>query len=203
MGTSAGVTETARAPAAAIALTFDDGPDPRGTPAVLEALARAGAQATFFVIAPCAERHPDLLRRAQAEGHRIELHCDRHVRHTDLDPAAIESDTERALERLAALGVEPALWRVPWGVRTTATEEAASAFGLNLVGWDVDTHDWRGDDAAEMFAATRGQLEPGAVVLAHDGIGPGARRADCAHTAAYVAHVADLAAGAGLELSPL
>ncbi|HLI60500.1 MAG TPA: polysaccharide deacetylase family protein [Solirubrobacteraceae bacterium] len=189
--------------AAALALTFDDGPDPRGTPGVLDALERAGARATFFVIAPAAERHPELVRRALASGHRVELHCDRHIRHTELDERAIREDAERGLLRLTRLGVEPTLWRVPWGVEAEATPAVAAELGLTLVGWDVDTHDWRGDDAAQMLTATRAALAPGAVVLAHDGVGPGARRPDCARTADYVDLVAGHAARAGLALASL
>jgi peptidoglycan-N-acetylglucosamine deacetylase len=186
-----------------LALTFDDGPDPRGTPAVLEALDRAGSVATFFVIAPAAEEHPALLRRIERSGHRIGLHCDRHIRHTEMDDASIRADTERALERLAGLGVRPALWRVPWGVRTDATTRVAEEFGLTLVGWDVDTHDWRGDDAVDMFLGAKSQLISHAVVLAHDGIGPGAKRTDCAQTATFVTLAADHAARSGLTLNAL
>lgn len=196
-------TMTPRRNGTGLALTFDDGPDPRGTPAVLDALEGAGSVATFFVIAPAAEHHPALLRQIEHSGHRIGLHCDRHIRHTEMDEAGIRADTERALERLAALGVRPTLWRVPWGVRTDDTTRVAEELGLTLIGWDVDTHDWRGDDAVDMFVNTRSRLTPDAVVLAHDGIGPGARRTDCAQTAAFVALVADHAARSGLTLSAL
>lgn len=170
---------------------------------MLDALRDAGATATFFVIAPCAERHPDLLARTLSDGHGVGLHCDRHVRHTELDEAGIRRDAERALQRLARLDVHPTLWRVPWGVRGPGTEDVAGELGLALVDWDVDTHDWRGDTAPDMFTATSGELIPGTVVLAHDGIGPGARRADCSQTAAYVGLVAGHAAEAGLTLAPL
>jgi peptidoglycan/xylan/chitin deacetylase (PgdA/CDA1 family) len=186
-----------------LALTFDDGPDPRGTPAVLDALERTGSLATFFVIAPAAEARPELLRRVASSGHRIALHCDRHVRHSEMDEAGIREDTARALRRLARLGVRPTLWRVPWGVQTEHTARVAAEFGLTLVGWDADTHDWRGDGAADMFRAIRPALRPDAVVLAHDGIGPGATRGDCSETAAFVALVADYAARAALTLSVL
>jgi peptidoglycan/xylan/chitin deacetylase (PgdA/CDA1 family) len=186
-----------------LALTFDDGPDPRGTPAVLDALERTGSPATFFVIAPAAEARPELLRRVASSGHRIALHCDRHVRHSEMDEAGIREDTARALRRLARLGVRPTLWRVPWGVQTEHTARVAAEFGLTLVGWDADTHDWRGDGAADMFRAIRPALRPDAVVLAHDGIGPGATRGDCSETAAFVALVANYAARAALTLSVL
>ena len=173
-------------PAGAMMLTFDDGPDPRGTPAVLDALRRAGARATFFVIAPRAQHHPDLVRRIAAEGHTIALHCDEHVRHCERDEAWLQCDTERALDRLARLSVHPTLWRAPWGALAPWSGALAKRLGLALVGWDVDTHDWRGDRAQTMLAAHRKAMTDGAVVLAHDGIGPGARRADCAQTAAFV-----------------
>jgi peptidoglycan-N-acetylglucosamine deacetylase len=63
-----------------VALTFDDGPDPCGTPAVLDALEAIGARATFFVVAPRALRHPALIRRTLAAGHDVQLHCWEHVR---------------------------------------------------------------------------------------------------------------------------
>ncbi|MGH2909025.1 MAG: hypothetical protein ACRDK8_07005, partial [Solirubrobacteraceae bacterium] len=91
----------------------------------------------------------------------------------------------------------------PWGVRGEATAAVAAQFGLALVGWDIDTHDWRGDAAGQMFARTRAELAADAVVLAHDGIGPGALRTDCAQTAAYVALVAAHAARAELALTSL
>jgi peptidoglycan-N-acetylglucosamine deacetylase len=186
-----------------LALTFDDGPDPRGTRRVLEALARAGATATFFVMAPQASRHPELVEGIRADGHRIGLHCEEHVRHSERDEATLRRDTERALERLARLGVHPRLWRAPWGDLAPFSGAVAADHGLRLVGWDVDTHDWRGDPAERMFADTRAALRDDAIVLAHDGIGPGARRTDCAATAEYVELVARHAARAGLELAAL
>src|SRR5579862_7189795 len=99
----------------ALALTFDDGPDPRSTPRLLDMLGEAGASATFFVIAPRAAAHPDLLERMRREGHAIGLHCDQHVRHSSRDADWCARDADRALERLRELGVKPLLWRTPWG----------------------------------------------------------------------------------------
>ena len=188
---------------ASLTLTFDDGPDQRGTPAVLEALRAADATATFFVIGPDAERHPDLLTQIAEDGHGIGLHCDVHIRHSELDRSRVLRDTERALGRLDALGMTPTLWRTPWGVIEPFTREVAERFGLRLVGWDVDTHDWRGDSAETMLAATRNGLRAGSIVLLHDGIGPGARREDCRQTAAYVRLAARWAAWQGLGMCAL
>lgn len=183
-----------------VILTFDDGPDPVWTPRVLDVLAAAGARATFFPIAPRAAAHPDLVARMRTDGHEIGLHCDEHVRHSTQTEAWLIADTERALERLSDLGVTPTRWRPPWGDAAPFTREVAEARGLILTGWTVDTHDWRGDSAAAMFAETRDGLLEEAIVLAHDGIGPGARRVDARETVAYTARVIDFAREIGLTL---
>jgi peptidoglycan-N-acetylglucosamine deacetylase len=186
-----------------LALTFDDGPDPACTPRLLDLLGEAGATATFFPIAPRAEQHPDLIHRMVSEGHAVGLHCDEHVRHCDRDREWGQADTARALKRLRGLGVSAAHWRTPWGVTADWTAAVAREHGLELVGWTVDTNDWRGHPADAMFAATHDQLVPGAIVLAHDGIGPGARRTDAAQTMAYVELAIEYARQRGLRLRAL
>lgn len=186
-----------------LAITFDDGPDERWTAVLLERLAAHAARATFFVVGPRAAEHPRLIRRMLAHGHAVGLHCDAHVRHSRRDRAWLEADTERALARLARIGVRPTLWRTPWGDLAPWTQAVAERHGLRLVHWSVDSHDWRGDSAGEMFSATRARLRAGAVVLAHDGIGPGARRAGAAETVAYMELVAEFAAARRLRLEAL
>ncbi len=180
-------------------LTFDDGPDPRGTPQVLDALAAARAEATFFVLAPRAAAHPELIERIRAEGHAIGLHGHEHLRHSDLSRAVGEDDTDRALDVLAGLGVRPSFWRTPWGVEGAWTREVAAERSLDLVHWDADTHDWRGDRAPVMLAAVAPDLRDGAIVLAHDGLGPGALREDCLETAALVGPLVEAGRQLGLE----
>ncbi len=186
-----------------VALTFDDGPDDLGTPLVLDALARARARATFFVIAPRAAAHPELMARMRDDGHAIGLHCDEHVRHSDRDEEWCAADTARALDRLGELGIAPGLWRTPWGDTASWTPRIAAEHRLRLVGWTIDTHDWRGDRASAMYAETRGQLQDGAIVLAHDGLGPGAQREDVRETVSYVERVAEHGRAHGLELEAL
>ncbi|HET9094653.1 MAG TPA: polysaccharide deacetylase family protein [Solirubrobacteraceae bacterium] len=186
-----------------LALTFDDGPDAHWTPVLLDALARHGATATFFVVAPRAAAQPGLVRRMLDHGHSVGLHCEVHVRHSQRERAWVEADTERALARLRRIGVVPTLWRTPWGDTAPWTDAVARHHGLRLIHWTVDTHDWRGDDAPAMFAATQDALGPGAVVLAHDGVGPGARRSDAAETVRYLDLVAGHAASRALRLEAL
>jgi peptidoglycan-N-acetylglucosamine deacetylase len=188
---------------AAVALTFDDGPDPVWTPALLDLLGELNARATFFPIASRAAAHPALMARARAEGHTVGLHCDAHVRHTDRDIDWVRRDTRDALERLAEIGLTPKLWRTPWGDTARWSGAVAREHGLRLVGWTTDTHDWRGDAARDMFNATRPALETGAIVLAHDGMGPGARRDGAVETLAYVRRVAADASRRSLSLEAL
>ncbi|MCA1729625.1 MAG: polysaccharide deacetylase family protein [Actinobacteria bacterium] len=168
------------------ALTFDDGPDHVWTPRVLDALDRARARATFFVIAPLALEHRDIIAAALDAGHRLEFHCTVHARHTRISRHEVETDTRTGLDMLRSLGVEPRLWRPPWGVLAPWTEEVAEEFGLQLAPWSADTHDWRGDSTPEMLRYVEPLLGSGAIVLMHDGLGPGSLRTGCEETVALV-----------------
>jgi len=186
-----------------LALTFDDGPDPRGTPAVLDALAEADSRATFFVLGERVAARPDLVDRAIDAGHAVELHGHRHLRHPHNTREAVEADLEAALAALDAVGVTPRRWRIPWGHLAPFTVPLAHAHGLEVVGWSVDTHDWRGDTAAAMLGDVAPQLRAGAIVLMHDGVGAGARRAETAATAALVSPLVRAARARGLEPGPV
>ena len=176
--------------AGSVELTFDDGPDPVWTPEVLAALSGSPLRATFFVIARRAAAHPQLVAAIRAAGHAVELHCYAHVRHTEVDRPTIEDDTRRALATLSDLGVNACRWRTPWGVRAPWTDEIAATHELELCGWDVDSHDWRGDGAEQMLAAVGPELHQGAVVLLHDGLGPGSLRQGCEETVRFTRLIA-------------
>ncbi len=184
-------------------LTFDDGPDPEGTCRVLDALHEAEARATFFVVAPLARREPALISAVLDAGHQVELHCTEHVRHTDRTRKEIEADTEAALADLHALGVRPRLWRPPWGIVAPWTPEIARSYGLELALWTIDPHDWRGDSSGEMLAHIEPRIEPGAVVLLHDGLGPGALRTGCVETVALIPTLVDSIRARGFEPAPM
>lgn len=186
-----------------LALTFDDGPDGVWTPRLLDLLARVRARATFFLIAARAVAHPELVARMAADGHAIGLHCDEHRRHSSRGIDWGRRDVTRALGRLGSLDVRPSLWRTPWGDLAPWSARVATENRLRIVGWTVDTHDWRGDGAAEMLAATQRGLVDGAIVLAHDGLGPGARRQSATQTLEFVELVAALAQRRGLKLEAL
>jgi peptidoglycan/xylan/chitin deacetylase (PgdA/CDA1 family) len=129
-----------------------------------------------------ASAHAGLIDRMHDEGHEVALHCVRHVRHTELDEAELREDTEQGLRTLVEVGATVRRWRPPWGVVTDATRRIAGEYDLEVVCWDIDTQDWRGDRAGRMHRRVRRHIGAGSVVLMHDGVGPGARRTDCRDT---------------------
>ncbi|MBN1605223.1 MAG: polysaccharide deacetylase family protein [Polyangiaceae bacterium] len=154
-----------------IALTFDDGPNPRTTRRVLAALGRAGHKATFFVVAAKAERHPDVMTEIRAEGHEIALHGYQHARFYSLwSPRRIESDLARArsvLERTC--GVRPSLFRPPVGHVSHLTAAGARRAGVQMVAWSVRALDGlRSADPERVLRRVERGLRDGAIVLLHD-----------------------------------
>jgi len=165
-----------------LTLTFDDGPDEHWTLGVLDRLAELDVRATFFMVGERVLSQPKAARAVALAGHDIQLHCHRHVRHTELSDHQLEMDTERALTALAGIGVRPRLWRAPWGVCTTSSVLVADRFHLSLVGWAIDTHDWRGDPPQAMLERALALLPGGGMVLMHDALGPGAMREGAQNT---------------------
>lgn len=187
----------------ALSLTFDDGPDPTWTPQILRQLQSCHAAATFFMVGERVLAQPALARKVLAAGHDIQLHCHRHVRHTELTEVELQHDSESALAALESIGVRPWLWRAPWGVCTDASHRVAERLGLQLVRWSIDTHDWRGDEPRAMLDHARSQLADSGAVLMHDALGPGARRAGCQNTLALLPRLVTAARAYGLLLAPM
>ena len=153
---------------------------------MLDALRKASAHATFFVVASLALKYPHIVSATLEAGHTVEFHCTEHVRHTHRSRREIEADTRNGLRALRSLDIEPRLWRTPWGIHAPCTEKVAADFGLRLINWNVDTHDWRGDSASEMLRRVEPFLGPESVVLMHDALGPGAKRTGCEETVSLV-----------------
>jgi peptidoglycan/xylan/chitin deacetylase (PgdA/CDA1 family) len=154
---------------ARVALTFDDGPDPARTPALLDALAELGVKATFFVIGAEVDAHPALCARIAAEGHEIGNHTYTHrylpiarTRRVARELAA----TDRAIT--AATGVTTTLARPPWGGRAPWTVRAFGNAAKRVVLWDVNSFDWKGAPAAEVTQRVLDRARPGSIILMHD-----------------------------------
>lgn len=154
----------------AVALTFDDGPDPRGTPAVLDALAAAGATATFFLVGEQVRRQRSLVGELVAAGHEAAVHADRHRCQMRLAPGAFGDDLARAVDIVArAAGRAPRLYRPPYGAFTLGGLRAVRRAGLEPLLWSRWGRDWRPEATPASIAAlaTRA-LAARDVVLLHD-----------------------------------
>jgi peptidoglycan/xylan/chitin deacetylase (PgdA/CDA1 family) len=137
-------TLPAGAGATGVAITFDDGPHPEGTPAVLELLAAAGAHAWFFLVGEQVVRRPSLAREIAAAGHVIAVHGFRHVPQPFLGARAVREDLARATAAIVdATGVSPAFHRPPYGVYSPAGLAAARSGGLTPLLWSRWGKDWR------------------------------------------------------------
>jgi peptidoglycan-N-acetylglucosamine deacetylase len=151
-----------------IALTFDDGPDPDATPAVLDALEEAGARATFFLVGEQAMRHRSLAREVADRGHGVGLHGHEHVEHDELG-GRVRDDLARGLGTLeVACGRRPALFRPPYGRFSEASYEACGKLGLEPVYWSAWGCDWEPIGADRIADLVTRDLVPGAMVLLHD-----------------------------------
>jgi peptidoglycan-N-acetylglucosamine deacetylase len=156
--------------AGVVALTFDDGPHPRGTPATLEVLAAAGVRATFFLVGEQVERHRAVAAEIAAAGHEIGVHCHRHRNLLRLAPGQVRQDLLRAEAAIvSATGATPRLYRPPYGVLTTAALMHARRYGWAPLLWTRWGRDWRASATVAAIAheATTG-LTGGDVVLLHD-----------------------------------
>ncbi|MEV4510697.1 bifunctional polysaccharide deacetylase/glycosyltransferase family 2 protein [Dactylosporangium sp. NPDC049525] len=174
-----GTVQRAQLPAGAVALTFDDGPDPRWTPQILDVLRQHRAHATFFVIGSKVNQYPDLVRRIVAEGHELGVHT---YTHTEL--AAVPAWRQRLELSLtqnaiaAATGRTTQLMRPPYSSTADAVTAAdlaalrtAGAAGYLAVLTDQDTDDWRRPGVDAIVAAAKPKDGTGAVVMLHDGGG--------------------------------
>lgn len=153
-----------------IALTFDDGPDPRWTPAVLEALAATGARATFFVTGEHARAHADLLQATAAAGHEVANHTDTHPLIDELPMAAVRDEAQRTTEAIVAAGVAPTpFFRPPKGRYREESLAAVDDLGLETIGWTVCLERWLRRGRLLGVEETVARVRPGGIVVAHDG----------------------------------
>lgn len=159
------------ATAGVVALTFDDGPDPATTPAVLDLLEARGARASFFCIGRLVERHPELAREIRSRGHQVENHSYRHSHSFGfLGPARLRDDIERAQDAIErATGGRPTLFRAPAGIRNMFLDLVLERLGLRLVSWTRRGFDTVSRRPPRIAARLSTGLAVGDILLLHDG----------------------------------
>ena len=155
-----------------VALTFDDGPNPGATPAILESLARAGVKATFFILGRHAQRWPDLVRRVRDEGHTVGNHGYHHRKLHFKGPGYVREDLSLGTETIErACGERPRLFRAPHGFRSPWVNAVARSLGQRVVGWSLGVWDSARPGADIIARRTIDGARNGSILLLHDGDG--------------------------------
>jgi peptidoglycan/xylan/chitin deacetylase (PgdA/CDA1 family) len=152
-----------------VALTFDDGPDPAGTPEVLAVLADLGWRATFFLLGSQVRHHPAIARLVVEAGHEVAVHGAVHRNHLVRTPLGIRRDLRVAVREITEVtGVRPRWFRPPYGVLSAGTLWAVRDVGLDPVLWTAWGKDWQAGPPAKVVADVMRTLRDRGTVLLHD-----------------------------------
>jgi peptidoglycan/xylan/chitin deacetylase (PgdA/CDA1 family) len=183
-----------------VLLTFDDGPHPQGTPAVLAALELERAPAVFFISGEQAVRHPEIVREIAAAGHELGVHGHVHQTRRQSCRRLLANDTRRALDAVStAAGAMPRLYRPPHGVFTLTGLRFIRSLGLEPLLWSKWGRDWeRGATASSIASHATSGIRAGDVLLLHDGDHYGAA-ASWRATAAAIPKIGDRIGAADLR----
>lgn len=155
-----------------IAFTFDDGPDPRYTPQLLDLLKKHKIRATFFVLGEKAAANPLIIRRIIDEGHIIGLHANKHIGAPFRSYRAMEGDFHKSLDILKEMGVRVKFYRPPWGLVSIASSKFISQYDFEPVLWSLHASDWsKYVDEKHISKVLIEKAKPGDIVLLHDGRG--------------------------------
>ena len=159
-----------------IALTFDDGPNEKYTPRLLEVLAATGVKATFFLIGMNIRRYPEIVRDISRAGHKIGNHTDTHPK--DLatrTPEEVEKELKGCCDALeGVLGVSGQLFRPPYGTASNVVLRVAQKMGLKAINWSADGNDWDDptpttQEIVNKISSFLDRNQSGEIVLLHDG----------------------------------
>ncbi|MFJ2115127.1 MULTISPECIES: polysaccharide deacetylase family protein [unclassified Streptomyces] len=150
-------------------LTFDDGPDPAYTPAILRTLREHDVRAVFFVCGEMADDHRDLLREIADDGHVIGNHSWSHPLMTKLTRSAIRAEMGRTSEVVErAVGAPPLWYRAPYGAWNRHSFEVGAELGMEPLAWTVDSLDWMTPGTGLIVRRVLDGAGPGVIILSHD-----------------------------------
>jgi peptidoglycan/xylan/chitin deacetylase (PgdA/CDA1 family) len=155
-----------------IYLTFDDGPNERATPRVLDVLATERVPAAFFMVGDHVRRYPTIARCVVTEGHLVGNHTQNHIKLPFSGPQRIRDQLQVAQAAIVrATGISPSAFRAPHGFRSPFLGSIAREMGFTVFGWTFGVFDTARPGAAEIRRRVARRLRPGAIVLLHDGDG--------------------------------
>jgi len=154
-----------------VALSFDDGPSPSSTMALINTLESRGAHATFFFVGRTAAAYPELVAEVSRRGFEIGNHSQTHSDLRRLGGAAAWEDMAKAERALRDAGAQDSipLWRFPYGNAAEPLRQRAFQSGKIMVGWNIDPADWKsGATSEKILKSIRSNLIPGSIILLHD-----------------------------------
>jgi peptidoglycan-N-acetylglucosamine deacetylase len=155
-----------------VALTIDDGPSPVYTPEVLQVLNEYGVTASFSMIGENAAAYPAVARDVAAAGHMIVNHTWNHIDLTRMTTAAVRQEISRATDAIhSATGVQPAMFRAPYGYWSPAVFRCCAQAGLPPLDWSVDPRDWARPGVRSIVKTIMSTTHTGSIILEHDGGG--------------------------------
>ena len=161
------ITDVSAKEAPRIALTFDDGPNSRYTPLLLDGLRERNIQASFFLIGENIEGNEDILRQMQKDGHLIGNHTWDHVQLNKIPEQKARLEIEKTNNRIyEATGVYPSYVRPPFGAWIKDMELSVT---MLPVFWDVDTLDWKSQNTSCILSIAEKEVHDGSIILMHDG----------------------------------
>ena len=152
-----------------VALTFDDGPDPRFTPAILKTLAEEDVQATFFMVGKHVEKYPQLAQQVAAAGHEIGNHTYNHVNLLQAPPERMIAEIEQGEEAIFnATHQRPSLFRPPRGLYEARLMEITKERGYTIILWSLSSKDWLEMRPLDISQTIMQNVSPGEIILFHD-----------------------------------
>lgn len=152
-----------------VALTVDDGPHYKTTPQMLAVLREKNVKLTLFILGENANSHPEILAQAVADGHEIATHAYSHNLLSKMDQTKVAEELEQAEKVITAVAPRPTLFRPPGGAYNNQVLDEVAKRGYTTILWSIDTGDWRRPSVEHVVDAVLKNVEPGSIVLLHDG----------------------------------
>lgn len=179
-----GIINEVNTPEKAVAITFDDGPNPIYTPQVLEIFAEADGKATYFMIGEQMLNNPDIVRRAVEHGHEIGNHTYTHAKLSGLGHTECLDEVERNEKLIEELtGKKPAVFRFPYLDFNEETVSLVGEKGYSMIGaLNLEARDWEQPGADHILSLSRDSVKNGSILLFHDGYGDRSQTIDAVRT---------------------